>query len=218
MWLTMIWHLGLSLPWSWRIGPSYSSERAHVVESLAQQTFPENTLFCGDAGFVGYDFWREIQSRGHHFLVRVGGNVRLLRRLGYVREYEGIVYCWPDAAAKKKHPPLVLRLLHFRDRRGDVYLVTSVLNKKSLTDVQASEIYRRRWGIETNHAHYVQRFSFPQGDESTYTGNQGTIGAGAMVPAVPAVPARLYGREAMSDVTDDRVPPRAQRLRTAAFC
>lgn len=158
MWLTMIWHLGLSLPWSWRIGPSYSSERAHVVESLAQQTFPENTLFCGDAGFVGYDFWREIQSRGHHFLVRVGGNVRLLRRLGYVREYEGIVYCWPDAAAKKKQPPLVLRLLHFRDRRGDVYLVTSVLNKKSLTDVQASEIYRRRWGIEVQFRSLKQTF------------------------------------------------------------
>ena len=72
--------------------------------------------------------------------------------------------------------------------------------------------------VETNHAHYVRRFSFPQGDESTYTANQGTIGAGAMVPAVPAVPARLYGRRAMSDVTDDRVPPRAQRLRTEAFC
>jgi hypothetical protein len=78
--------------------------------------------------------------------------------------------------------------------------------------------YCIRWQIETNHAHYVQRFSFPQGDESTYTGNQGIIGAGAMVPAVPAAPAQLYGRRAMSDVTDDRVPPRAHRLRTEAFC
>ena len=158
MWLTMIWHLGLSLPWSWKTGPSYSSERAHVLEMLEQQTFPENTLFCGDAGFVGYDFWREIRARGHHFLVRVGGNVRLLKRLGYVREYEGIVYCWPDAAAKKQQPPLVLRLLHFRDRRGEVYLVTSVLNKKALTDVQASEIYRRRWGIEVQFRSLKQTF------------------------------------------------------------
>src|SRR3990170_337784 len=60
------------------------------------------------------------------------------------------------------------------------------------------QYYCIRWMIETNHAHYVQRFSFPQGDESTYTGNQGIIGAGAMVPAVPA---QLYGRRAMSDVT-----------------
>ena len=59
MWLTMIWHLGLSLPWSWKIGPSYASERAHVLEMLEEQEFPEHTLFCGDAGFVGYDFWRD---------------------------------------------------------------------------------------------------------------------------------------------------------------
>ena len=89
--------------------------------------------------------------------MRVGANVRLLKRLGYVREYDGIVYCWPDAAAKKKQPPLALRLLHFKDRRGDVYLVTSVLDPKALTDVQASEIYRRRWGIEKNHPHSTPR-------------------------------------------------------------
>ena len=155
--LTIIRHLGLSLPWSWKIGPSYSSERAHVLEMLERQIFPENTLFCGDAGFVGYDFWQEIRVRGHHFLVRVGGNVRLLKRLGYVRESEGIVYCWPDAVAKKQQPPLVLRLLHFSDRRGEIYLIKSVLNKKALTDIQASEIYRRR-GIEIQFHSLKQTF------------------------------------------------------------
>ena len=158
MWLTMIWHVGLSLPWSWKIGPSYSSERTHVLEMLKEQTFPENTLFCGDAGFVGYDFWRAIRSCDHHFLVRVGANVRLLKRLGYIREYEGIVYCWPDAASKKQQLPLVLRLLHFQDRRGDVYLVTSVLDKNALTDRQASDIYRRRWGIEVQFRSLKQTF------------------------------------------------------------
>ena len=158
MWLTMIWHLGLSLPWCWKTGPSYSSERAHVLEVLEQQQFPENTLFVGDAGFIGYDFWRTIQTQGHNFLVRVGANVRLLKHLGYVREYGGIVYCWPDAAAKNKKPPLVLRLLHFRDSRGEVYLVTSVCNKQALTDDQASEIYRRRWGIEVQFRSLKQTF------------------------------------------------------------
>ena len=158
MWLTLFWHIGLSLPWAWKIGPSYSSERNHVLEMLAEQEFPSNTLFCGDAGFVGYDFWREIQAGGHHFLVRVGGNVRLLKRLGYVREQAGIVYCWPDAASKKKQPPLTLRLLHFRDGRGDVYLVTNVLDKEALTDAQASEIYRRRWGIELQFRSFKQTF------------------------------------------------------------
>ena len=149
MWLTLIWHIGQQLPWCWKTGPSYSSERHHAMEML-EQKFPKNTLFCGDAGFVGYDFWRTIADKGHHFLMRVGGNVRLLKKLGWhARENEGIVYCWPGKAMKKKQPPIVLRLLHFKDaRNGHIYLVTNVLDKRQLSDVQAGEIFRRRWGIE----------------------------------------------------------------------
>ena len=158
MWLTLIWHIGQRLPWCWKIGPSYSSERTHVLELLANHDFPEFTLFCGDAGFYGYDFWQTIADHDHHFLVRVGANVRLLKNLGYVREREGIVYCWPDAAMKKNQPPLVLRLLHFKDGRGDVYLVTNVLEEKKLTHRQAGEIYRRRWGIEVHFRAVKQTF------------------------------------------------------------
>ncbi|MEZ6057572.1 MAG: hypothetical protein R3C01_12800 [Planctomycetaceae bacterium] len=34
MWLTTLFHVGLHLPWNWRIGPSDSSERAHALEML----------------------------------------------------------------------------------------------------------------------------------------------------------------------------------------
>ena len=159
MWLTLLWHIGSHLPWCWKIGPSYASERTHVLELLNEQQFPENTLFCGDAGFVGYDFLQAIAGHGHHLLVRVGSNVRLLKGLGYVRERAGIVYCWPESAMKKKQLPLVLRLLHFRDGRGDVYLVTNVLSEKALTARQASEIYRRRWGIELQFRSFKQTFA-----------------------------------------------------------
>ena len=149
MWLTMIWHVGQRLPWCWKIGPAYSSERHHVMEMLEEQDFPENTLFCADGGYVGYDFWRAIHDQGHHFLVRVGSNVRLWKSLGYVRERNGIVYCWPSRAMTKKQLPLVLRLLHFKDaRNGDVYLLTNVLKEELLSRRRAGEIYRLRWGIE----------------------------------------------------------------------
>lgn len=148
MWLTLLWHIGQRMPWCWEIGPSYSSERDHLLQMLEKHQFPENTLFCGDAGFVGYDFWRALHDKGHHFLMRVGGNVRLLKKLGCVRQRADIVYCWPDAAMKKKQGPLKLRLLQFTTSRGDVYLVTNVLSEEDLTVKQATEIYRRRWGVE----------------------------------------------------------------------
>jgi hypothetical protein len=149
MWLTMIWHMSMQLPWCWKIGPSYASERDDVLRLLQEQIFPEYTLFCGDAGFVGYNFWRSIQEQNHHFLVRVGGNVRLLKSLGYIRGRNDIVYSWPNEAMKKKYPPLVLRLLHFKDgRNNEIYLVTNVLDKNLLPDKHASQIFRQRWGIE----------------------------------------------------------------------
>ncbi len=91
IWLTLIWHMGLKLPWSWRTGPSTASERGHLLEMLEMQEFPKNTLFCGDAGFVGYDFWNTIDARGNHFLVRVGGKVRLRKGMATVRQYGDLV-------------------------------------------------------------------------------------------------------------------------------
>src|SRR5271155_5338282 len=77
-WITMMWHMGIRLPWRWLLGPSNSSERQHVMEMAETGKFPKNTLFCGDAGFVGYPLWSRLLVSGGHFLVRVGANVSLL--------------------------------------------------------------------------------------------------------------------------------------------
>ena len=82
VWITMMWHVGMRLPWMWRLGPSNSSERGDMMAMLDEGEFPDNTLFCGDAGFVGYELWSAMVSKGHHFLVRVGANVSLLTEQG----------------------------------------------------------------------------------------------------------------------------------------
>ena len=148
VWLTLLWHVAMGMPWAWKIGPSYSSERDHLLEMLESVHFPKNTMICGDAGFVGYEFWKAIDSAGHRFLCRVGGNCTFLKLLGNVRQRHGIVYCWPQDQQKKGCPPLTLRLLCFNDGRGQVYLVTNELDTRKLSDKVAGEIYRNRWGIE----------------------------------------------------------------------
>jgi hypothetical protein len=158
MWLTLVWHIGLRLPWCWKVGPSYDSERGHFSELLHEQSFPEQTLFCGDAGFYGYDFWQQIRTKGHHFLVRVGSNVRLLKNLGVVRQRNDLVFCWPNEQMKKKQPPLVLRLFQFHDGRGAMYLVSSVLDGEQLSHAEAGLIYRGRWGVELQFRALKQTF------------------------------------------------------------
>lgn len=158
IWLTLIWHMGLKLPWSWRTGPSTASERGHLLEMLEMQEFPKNTLFCGDAGFVGYGFWNAIHLRRLHFLVRVGANVRLLKRLGTVRQRGDRVYLWPDKVARQGQPPLELRLIKFQGARAPVFLVTNVLSESDLPHQHAAQLYRLRWGIELQFRALKQTF------------------------------------------------------------
>lgn len=156
MWLTTMWHVGSGLPWCWHHGASDSSERDHLRTML--DWLPENALLTADAGFVGYECWKQLLERGFDFVIRVGANVRLLRKLGYAREQGNRIYLWPDRAMSKHWPPLVLRLLVVHGKHP-VYLVTSVLSQKKLTDRQLLEIYRARWGIEVFYRSFKQTFA-----------------------------------------------------------
>jgi hypothetical protein len=148
-WITMMWHMGLRLPWTWRLGPSYASERDHVKAMLAEEKFPDNTLFCGDAGFVGYPLWSAILAVGGNFLVRVGANVNLLSEHADVKRLGGrIVLCWPKGQMDSGMPPLRLRLVQVKVGKTKMWLLTSVLDPKQLTNKQIIRVYKMRWGIE----------------------------------------------------------------------
>jgi hypothetical protein len=158
IWLTLLWHMGLRMPWSWKTGPSHASERDHFKAMLTEQKFPTDTLFCGDAGFTGYELWKTILDTGHSFLIRVGSNVRLIRKLGYVRESAGLVYCWPDKAARSLQRPLVLRLLCVQTGKCPMWLLTNVLDEKELSAEQTVEFYKLRWGVELQFRSVKQTF------------------------------------------------------------
>jgi hypothetical protein len=102
--------------------------------------------------------WKAIIKAGHHFLIRVGANVTLLRQLGYVQERDGIVYFWPNKAAKKHLPPLVLRLWQVQVGRCTMSPVTNILEDDQLTADQARDLYKLRWGIELQFRTLKQTF------------------------------------------------------------
>jgi len=148
VWITLMWHMGLRLPWSWELGPSNSSERAHVMEMICSRQYPEKTLFCGDAGFVGFPLWSTIIKQGGDFLVRVGANVKLLSEtMDIVHKKDGLVLCWPKGM-QSTEPPLRLRLVKVRIGKTDMFMLTSVLDRKLLTKKQIVKLYEMRWGIE----------------------------------------------------------------------
>jgi hypothetical protein len=146
LFLTTLWHMGTGLPWDYRIGPGTASERHHLREMLTD--LPAQSLIVADAGFTGYDLLRGIGQAGHSFLVRVGSNVHLLEKLGYV-EWQGptTVYLWPKQQHDKQ-PPVVLRLLVLQRGKEKMHLVTNVFDEQALTQEQAAIFYELRWGVE----------------------------------------------------------------------
>jgi Transposase DDE domain len=145
LFLTTAWHMGTGLPWDFRIGPGTASERRHLEEMLAD--LPARALVVADAGFTGYDLYTRILAAKRSFLLRVGSNVRLLKKLGMTAsEDKSTVYLWPDK--KGNHPPLVLRLIVIRRKKKAVYLVTNERDEAVLSQRSATLLYEMRWGVE----------------------------------------------------------------------
>ena len=156
MWITTMLHIGTGLPWDWRTGPSNSSERAHAQEMT--KSLPPKSLLVMDAGFMGHDYVDTVRKKCHHVVLRVGANVRLLKKLGYMKEKDGFVYLWPEKSAKKNQPPLVFRLIVAQGPRHPIDLLTSILDPEELSDAQVFEIDKKRWGIELFYRHLKQTF------------------------------------------------------------
>lgn len=156
-WLTTLWHMGTGLPWAWKIGRSTDAERTHLRSML--ELLPPNALLVADAGFTGYELFREILSHGRSFLIRVGSNVCLLKDLGYAHvENDGTVYLWPDKFQKKMQPPLVLRLIVLERKGKKMYLLTN-LTAEQFSEEQAAILYEMRWGVEVFYRSMKQTLS-----------------------------------------------------------
>lgn len=151
--LTVLWHMGLGVPWDYRVGPGTASERTHLKQMVPE--LPPEALVVADAGFVGYGLCLRLLRHGKHFLLRVGGNITLLKGLGYYHEErDGLVYLWPQKHRRCR--PLVLRRIVLRHGKQDVYLLTDVLDPAQLTDAEAATLFGMRWGQEVFYRSYKQ--------------------------------------------------------------
>jgi hypothetical protein len=51
---------------------------------------PAGVLVTADAGYVGYEYWKALIDTDHPLVIRVGSNVKMLKKLGYARERNGL--------------------------------------------------------------------------------------------------------------------------------
>jgi hypothetical protein len=144
--LTTLWHMGSGLPWAWVTGRADASERDQLRQMI--DLLPTGAMLVADAGFTGFDLLCELQRAGLFFIIRVGGNVHLLRQLDCAVEQRGdTVYLWPST--HRDRAPLELRLICVESEgQSPVFLITNVLDEDRLSQETAAVIYRMRWGVE----------------------------------------------------------------------
>jgi hypothetical protein len=148
VWVTAFVHLSLGVPWSWRLGKGTASERDHVRQLLP--TLPRAALIVADAGFLGYEFLQALARAKHSFLIRLSSVAPLYttERIAFSRFYEGLAYYWPVQMQEERRPPVAVRVLRLRGRKGDVWLMTNVLDSNRLPRPLARTFYRWRWRNE----------------------------------------------------------------------
>jgi hypothetical protein len=149
VYLTAMVLLPLGLLWSWRWGKGTASEQDHLRWLLP--TLPERTLLVADAFYQGYALFAAIQKAGAGFLVRLSSRSLLytLHDVCLERFRQGVVYYWPEQTARDKGlPPIKGRAIRVRGKKGDVWLLTSVLDRAQLSRKHAAQVYRWRWRNE----------------------------------------------------------------------
>jgi hypothetical protein len=158
--ITAVVEVNTKLLWDWRVDRGDASEKGHLVEMTAQ--LPTKSLLLADGNFVGYRVWQTLAEQHRDFLIRVGGNVHLLRKLwpdAKIEEKGDVVYAWPQSM-QGRHPPLVLRLIKVGRGGKCVHLLTNVLERKRLGSKAAGKIYRLRWGAEIFYRSFKRTLGF----------------------------------------------------------
>lgn len=158
--ITVIVEVHTGLLWDWRIGPARASEKLHLMEMSSD--LPQDALLLADGAFIGLPIWSQLNTQGKHFLIRVGGNVRLITHLwpdAQARRERNIVYVWPQKSQETRGP-LKLRLIKVGSGSKAVYLLTNVLDSKRLSRKAAGAIYRKRWGVELFYRTFKRTFGY----------------------------------------------------------
>jgi hypothetical protein len=157
--VTAIVEVHTGLLWDWRIDRGRGSEKHHLIEMIDE--LPSHALLLADGNFVGFPIWSKLHQQNKLFVIRVGGNIRLLKRLwpqANTRREKDIVYVWSKKF--RTQAPLQLRLIQIGSRSRPVYLLTNVLDSKRLSRKAAGAIYRHRWGVELFYRTFKRTLGF----------------------------------------------------------
>lgn len=132
-----------------------SDGKKHDVKAAQQIEFPADSIVVADRAYVDFSWMSELDDAGVFFVIRGKENIKLtLEELPIDRENPAnktIQYDWkvrPELYASSKKYDKPLRMVQVYDQQTGNYFEL-LTNNFSWTASTISEIYRRRWTIES---------------------------------------------------------------------
>lgn len=130
-----------------RISSCKSSERDHaaaLIEGLKSCPSIKN-LIVMDRGYPSAELLHQIQNEGHAYVVRCC--TEFVRAMKLTGEDCVIEHCF----ARTKNIPLKLRIVKISLPDGKQEIIATNLLSKEFSPNKLAQIYKMRWGIETNY-------------------------------------------------------------------
>ena len=148
--LSAVYDLGRGITRALIFSPDAAEhEMKRTQEALAQ--VPAGTLMMGDRAYALPAFIRQLNERGAFGLFRKNKLVKL-KTIKVLSHQEGSRTFLEDtlveAGSGQTGPKMTLRLIRFRSKGFRRDLITSVLDPKKLSALEALQLYPFRWKIE----------------------------------------------------------------------
>jgi hypothetical protein len=186
-----------------------------------QANLEAHRLYVIDRGYQDYSLFREILDAKSSFIGRVKNNIAYVvqeereltpeaREAGMIRD---VVLSRLGTSHHKDElqRPVRLVVVTATGEDGKPYELWLITDRLEMPADLIALGYRYRWTIEIFHAQYDEKDNLYRRKWQSYIGPPRVAEVGTLVPATPATPAFKHRSKPMRHVTDDFVPPRAQR-------
>ena len=132
------------------------------LQNVENMVIPEKTIWIFDRGYTAMELYARIMEMNSYFIVRLRKNSYKEERKNITEEDSPISLNITGNRLKKFHNPelkniysrkwtMDLRIVTITNNKGEKYSLLTNIPKKVLGTKEIGEIYKLRWGIETNY-------------------------------------------------------------------
>ena len=134
-------------------------QHLHNIENMI---YAPKTIFIGDRGYTAMELYARIIEMNSYFIIRLRKNSYKEERKQITEEDSPISLNINGERLKKFHDPelksiyskkwtMDLRIVTITDKNGEKHSLLTNIPKEVLDTKEIGEIYKLRWGIETNY-------------------------------------------------------------------